>query len=276
MKRIACLLLIAGTANAAVPEADRRALQEEIAAARQRGPEAFVRVERVLAEVASLDAAKRGRLAAVGPLLRGLGPDALWPLADELLSGRAARALSGTARLALEIGVVEAAGALRDARLAAVWRDRLDGGAAGPEVRQAAAVALARLDTPEVARELVARARRGDGAVLGAMGQCRQPEVAAYLASAPPSRAAVRALAELGAAWAWQTSSLRARPGGAELRATAARALLRVYLASAGELRQAASNGFVMVAHRAVLDEARATASAEDRPALEELAARLR
>jgi len=211
-------------------------IDSQIVAARQRHPAAFVRVERVLADVATLDAEKRGSLAVIGPRLHALGRQALWPLADEVLTGRAGRGLPPSARLALEVGVIEAAGALRDERLAPLWHDLLDRGEAAPEVLRGAAEALARLDTPEVARELIARAGRkgpvGD-AVLATMGNCRRQEVADALAAAlataegERARVIVSSLALLGSAWAWETPALRQRPDAAAVRATVAQALQR-------------------------------------------------
>src|SRR5688572_20861643 len=84
-------------------------IDAEITAARQQHPEAFVRVEGVFADVAALDEQKRGQLAVIAPRLRALGRQALWPLAEEVLTNRVGRHLSPSARLALEVGVIDAA-----------------------------------------------------------------------------------------------------------------------------------------------------------------------
>ncbi len=243
------------------------------------------RVDQVLAEVAELDATRRGPMAVIAPRLTALGPDVRWALAEKIRAG-APDGLTETARLAWDVGLIEAAGSWREPGLISLWIEILDGPEPRFDVRRAAAEALARLDDPGTARLLVARAAGpGADAVLAGMGHCRRVACARTLAAAvsavraDPTRARpiLRALSEMGSSWAWATPRLRGRADEAEVRRIVSHALLRVLVSSEGEVRQAASNALVVIE---VSDEALAAAgaraSAEARAVLAAVAARLR
>lgn len=272
-----------------LPEPARAQLEVELSRAKAVNPEAFTRLARVLAQVETLDARKRGRLAPVSPLLKALGPDALWPIVERLAFEAGEMPTAASARLALDVGLIEAGGYLRDVRAAPVWIAILDGAEQRPEVVRAAAGALARLDTDAAAAKLVALAN-GDGlrrdAALAMMGNCRRLVVARTLADSAANplgdartmQTIIRSLGDVGNAWAWRTPSVRARSEEGAVRQVAAQALLTVWLEHDGAVRQAAANALLVVdapTTPLLLQRARAGASADDRQALDALAIRL-
>lgn len=273
----------------ALPEPVRAQLEVELSREKAANPEAFTQLARVVAQVETLDARKRGRLAPLSPLLKALGPDALWPMVERIafVAGEAPGAAS--AHLALDVGLIEAAGYLRDPRVAPIWIALLDGAEQRPEVVRAAAGALARLDTDAAAAKLVALAQ-GDGlrrdAALAMMGNCRRLVVARALADAAlkhpgdvrAMQTIIRSLGDVGNAWAWRTPSVAARSEEGAVRQVAAQALLTVWLEHDGAVRQAAANALLVVdapTTPLLLQRARAQASADDRQALDALAVRL-
>lgn len=294
---VAVAVLLGGAADARgrvvapekLPDSSRVQLAAEIARARAKTPEAFTQLARALEAVPTLDARKRGRLAPVSPMLKRLGPDALWPMLERLAFDAKDAPAEASAQLALDVGLIEAVGYLRDPRSAPVWRAVLEGPETRPEVMRAAAGALARLDSDDAASALVAYAR-ADGlrrdAALAMMGHCRRLVVARALADAlkQPGRdvagtkAILRSLGDVGNAWAWKTPAVKARAEEDAVRRTAAEALLAAYLAHEGELRNAAANALLVVdapATPSLLRQAREAASDADRRALDDLAGRL-
>jgi hypothetical protein len=264
MKRVLAILLFTAAAlaspsfaeplarRASLAVADRVALETAVASARKRDPAVFRAAARILDEAAARDADRRGPFAILGPELEALGPDGVWALADALLARPADARTTETAQLAVAVGVIDAAGARRDRRLAPLWLAILDGGEARPEVLRSAAGALARLDDDMAAAALVERA--SSPAVQAAMGACRRRAVADYLVArlaanpAPDeARRLIGALAELGAAWAWETPSLRERPERATLQRIAVTALRRAWTTGDSEVRAAAKKALRVV-----------------------------
>src|SRR5437899_2482799 len=84
------LLGAAGAANAgglllspeALPAQSQKDLAARISGARSADPDSFARVQGIARDVRRLDAAKQGRMAAVGPSFNRLGPSALWSMVD--------------------------------------------------------------------------------------------------------------------------------------------------------------------------------------------------
>ncbi|MGA9520050.1 MAG: hypothetical protein WBV82_01220, partial [Myxococcaceae bacterium] len=154
---IVAMLGAAGAAQAggllltpeSLPVAARKRLGEEIAKAKEADPAAFDRVQALATRAGEFDARKRGRLAPMSPMLNSLGQAALWPMV-ELIAFDTRRVdadvMTDSARLALHVGLIEAAGRLRDQRVAPLWSAILDGSEPRLPVLRAAAEALARLD----------------------------------------------------------------------------------------------------------------------------------
>jgi len=290
----ALLLAALGAKASEAPSANawRDALREHITRARRENPGAFIRFDQAAAQVDALDARKQGTLAATGPGLKALGPEALWPMVERLAFPPRDKALLPTrepAQLALTVGMVEAAGALRDARLHPLWVELLEAPDTPPLVLHAAAGALARLETLEAASTLIPLSRQPGPrgvAALDALGQCRRQVATRALVEALEARPdrerlrrIARALGDAGSAWAWQTSGVKARTEERAIRREAAEALVRVYLDTNGDVRRAVSNALLRVdapETPALIDAARARAKPSRRAELDALAERLR
>src|SRR5690606_33866457 len=118
----------------ALPESSRTLLAAQIERARVTTPDSFLQLDRALEAVPKLDERKRGRLAPVSPMLKRLGQDALWPMVERLAFDAKEAPAEASAGLALDVGLIEAAGYLRDPRAAPVWRAVLEGPETRPEV----------------------------------------------------------------------------------------------------------------------------------------------
>ncbi|WP_164015667.1 hypothetical protein [Pyxidicoccus trucidator] len=294
----AALFLVALTAGASgAPRATslvggwQAELLEQIAVARRETPEAFSRLDAATARAELLDARKRGTLATVSPVFKELGPEALWPMVERIAFPleKDLRPVRDSAQLALTVGLMEAAGELRDARLATLWKNILEGADTRAPVLRAAAGALARLETLEAAQTLIALSRLGGPrgeAVQEKLGECRRLVVARALADALEARPApeearrlARALGDAGSAWAWKTSSVSARSEEGAVRRVAAEALVRAYLHYTGDVRQALSNAVLRVdapETPSLIDAVRLQVEEPRRAELEALAERLR
>ncbi|QQR43644.1 hypothetical protein JKA73_32260 [Myxococcus xanthus] len=270
----------------------RAGLKTNISRARQENPAAFIRFDTAAAQVDALDAKKRGTLAAVSPGLRALGPEALWPMVERLAfpPQETPRLPSReSARLAFKVGLVEATGALRDLRLAPLWKSLLESPDTQPQVLRAVAGALARLETLDAANTLIAASKQKDArgeAAMEALGLCRRLVATRALADAldaRPERDVMRrlakALGDAGSAWAWKTSGVKARSEEGAIRRVAAEALVRAYLDTDGDVRRAVSNALMRVdapQTPTLIDAARLSAPPSQQAALDALAERLR
>ncbi|NTX50917.1 hypothetical protein [Myxococcus sp. CA039A] len=265
-------------------------LREEVARARQQTPEAFARLEAVIPQVEVLDSRKRGTLAAAAPLFRQLGAQALWPMVERLVfdAGLATQPARDSAKLALQVGMVEATGDLRDARLLPLWKTLLEGAETRRPARRAAAVALAKLESPEAAALLITLSPqegfRGE-TVREAMGQCRRLVVAQALADAlarTPAPSEARrlavALGDIGSFWAWKTSQPKAAPEEGDVRRVAAEALVNAWLNYTGDVQQALTQALMRVdapETGALIQSMRARTRESNHPALEGLSRRM-
>ncbi|MCP3104343.1 hypothetical protein LZ198_36315 [Myxococcus sp. K15C18031901] len=287
----AALWLLSASALAQTAGSDSLgALREEVIRARQQTPQAFTRLEEAIGRVTLLDSRKRGTLASVSPLFTQLGPEALWPMVERIaFDASLDQPAWASAQLALKVGLVEATGALRDARLLPLWKDLLEGPEERRPVRRVAAVALAKLDSPEAAALLITLSHQEGSRgwlVREAMGQCRRLVVAQALAEALGTRPAAtearrlaQALGDVGSAWAWKTSQARARAEEGEVRRVAAQALLGAWLAYEGDVRLALTNALLRVdapETQALIDAAQTRQSGSGAAALASLAERLR
>ncbi|PKN36364.1 MAG: hypothetical protein CVU63_16615, partial [Deltaproteobacteria bacterium HGW-Deltaproteobacteria-20] len=245
-------------APSALRPADRSSLEAQVALARASNPASFQQLARVRAQVAGLDATKRGRLVPIPKILASMGRDALLPMLEQIAVSAPPRgAMTDTAWTAWRAGLIEAVGALRDSRAAPVLLAILQGGEADFLVVRAAAAAYGKLGSDDVANELVRLSRvRGprQTAILAGMGHCRRASVANELARVlnhrPGAETAVlvaRSLGDVGSAWAWETPSLSSNPEGATVRAIAAQSLLDAYLSYDGEVRTMTAKALMVV-----------------------------
>jgi len=243
----------------ALPVMLRARLESEVRRARVEKPQAFSKLAELRQRLPELDRRRRGRLVPVGPMLRGLGRDALLPMLEMIALDAAPRAeLSDSAWLSLRVGLLEAAGSLRDPRAAPIFSAVLDGPESEYPVLRAAAEALGRLGDDAAAKKLVALAAKpgkNQRAVLAAMGDCRRIVIASALAEAlannPDAESAelvAHSLGRVGNAWAWRTPAVLAHSSEqAATRATAARALVDAFVKYDGRVRRAAGNAILIV-----------------------------
>ncbi|MBL8920604.1 MAG: hypothetical protein JNJ54_17195 [Myxococcaceae bacterium] len=255
---VAQVALARGAVEITLTPADDAALRQHIAAAKKSAPQAFTAVQAVRAQMAAIDAKKRGRFAPVTPRLNAI-PDATWALAEALaVEGALDDALPRSAQVAWQTGLLEALGARRDGKTEAVLVAALDG-ATATEVLRSAADGLGRLGTDGAAAALVRSASQRSGAardaVLAGMGSCRRLVVADYLArqlavstAEKEQLALIKALSVIGNEWALET------PAGApvkaevpQLRAIAAGALVKRFSESSGNVRQQAQDAILIV-----------------------------
>ncbi len=277
-------------APVAAKPVDRAALALLVDASRAKVPAAFAALSRVRAELPRLDAQKRGNLPVVTPRLTPLGRDALLPMLERLVLDpegdfTAASSLSPSAQRAWRAGLLEAIGALRDPSARDAIVPFLDD--ADPLVVRAAAEAVGKLGDDESVRVLlprIAAAGPMQASIVSGVGACRRASIAKAVASvlaarpdAAVAKAAARALGDVGSSWAWATKKVPALAEEHEVRAVAAAALVDLFVASTGEVRQAASNALMVVddpSTPARIEAAKASASIDTVAALDKLAAR--
>ncbi|MBI4702451.1 MAG: hypothetical protein HY744_15135 [Deltaproteobacteria bacterium] len=267
----------------------RATLVAQIEQARGQAPLPFDQLARVREELPALDAAKRGRLASVTPILKSLGRAGLLPMLQELaVSARPRGELRASAWLAWRLALVEAVGMLRDLRAALVLEAIVDQGPSEPPLVQAAVEAFAKLGTDAAAAKLVALSRTAgpkQPPVVAGMGQCRRRAVAERLSGLVATRPApglalhaVRALGDVGSAWAWQTPAVAASGEEQAVRAAAAEALLGAIVAYEDpEVRRVATQAILVVDHpqtQQMIEARKQGASSELRAALDEVARR--
>lgn len=270
-----------------LPAGTVRALQAQLGAARINAPGPYDAVRELVQSANALDAKKRGPLAPMGRAFKQVGPGALFPMLEVLALDQGAVQLKPLAAKAVTIGILEALGDLRSPEAEPVLLAVLSSARQHPDVLRTAADAYGMRQTDAVAAELVRRSQAGGEAakaIRAGMGSCRRSVVASELAAhaLEPGEvreriAVLRALGEVGNAWAWKTPGVTARTEEAEVRATAARALVRAFTTESGEVRQAASDALMVVdapQTPALLAEARSAASGEQLAALDGLARR--
>lgn len=237
----------------------RRSLTSEIDAAKKRDAEAFSIVSGLPKYAVHADSRKRGRLAVLTPSLKPLGARAVLPLI-ELLAFQASE-VSGmpeSARLALEIGAIEALGSLRDPRAAPVLTAIVVSPATGERVLRSAAEALGKQETDAAIATLVSLRDAGGArreAALAGFGSCRRLASAQILAeelaraTSPSDRQTLaRMLGRVANAWAWETGKVGLAEEQAPLRELVARALIRAHLAAVDEETKEATAKALLVA----------------------------
>ncbi|MBL8957659.1 MAG: hypothetical protein JNK82_43190 [Myxococcaceae bacterium] len=266
-----------------------RELQAKIAAARVSDAQTFATVAQLSRDADTLFAKRRGGVVApMGRTFKQLGPQALLPMLELLAFDAANVPATEGGRLTLTVGLLEAVGALQSDVAAPVLEAVLANLTVSPLVTRAAADAYGFLQTDDAASRLLVLSlpRTAHGrAVREGMGSCRRAVIAKRLGDAVMEATevreqveAARALGDVGNAWAWQTPGVTAKREEAEVRRTAAAALVRAFVARTGDARQAASNALLVVnaneTHSLIL-AALVNANAEQKAALTELQARL-
>lgn len=280
----------AGLDPSALAPDTRRALASEISTARAATPELFKAVADVAARARELEAAARTRRVPFTRYFKPLGNRALYPMLELLVfDAKTPPELPPAAEAALRLGLIEAIGAIRDARTLPVLAKLLEDRDA--DTARAAAEGLAKLGSDEslgLVLDAAAQAKSRGGsdrerALLSGLRDARRARAAAFLAErleeAPDretARVVLRSLGGVGNAWAWR--ALPSQAEERETRALAARALVNAYAAHTGELREAAAKSVLVVddpSTPTLIAEARRRASREAAVALDALAERL-
>lgn len=261
--------------------------QRAVARARASDANPFAALAAVRGRLAALDAARRGDVIVVLPMLERLGPERFWPLVNELIDGRPDPSLPQRAWHDWQIGLIEALGRLRDRRSEPLWLALLATDGGDPGLLRAAAEGAARLGSPATTARLVALAEgAGQRPVVEGMGECRQRAcivtLSQLLARADDDKAALvaRSLGRAASSWAWQTPSLVATGEGPALRALAAQALVDRLVAPSlqASRREAMAQALQMVAApqtKELLENALPTAPAAAIPEVRRLLDRL-
>ncbi len=259
----------------------------QIARAKVVNPAAFARVDAIRNMVPTLDRKKRGRLAVVAPYLRALGTDGIHPMLDLLSSSSALGTLSDSAKIALQVGLLEAVGSLRNPLSAPVLEQILTGPESNSSVVRAAAEAFGKLGDDASAAKLIAWAGQFGPKrtpILASLGDCRREAVAKALAGTlasnldePAILAVVHSLGTIGSSWAWHTPELAASSEKDAVRSVAAESLIKAFVQHSGDVRRAAETSLLVIdfpSTPAWIAAAREKAPADTQAALDQLAER--
>ncbi len=241
---------------AQLPVEVRRQLLSQVEAARKTDPAAFETLARARAHLGALDGQKRGRQPVVSPVLRDLGPTALYPLINELaVSARPRGEVTAVAWRAWKVAVIEVLGEQRSPVASALFVAVLASTESDFEINRAAAEALGQISDDASARSLVTLSSGPKrDAVLAGMGSCRRVMVAQALAQAVSTTTDMVRLAQVskslgmvGNSWAWKTPAVPAKEEEAAVRLIAVRGLMQAFVKGDGQARQAASNALMVV-----------------------------
>lgn len=277
--------------GAALPPAARAELTKEIARANAEVPALVKQVRDVAAHARDLDSGSRLPGAPLTMHFKALGPRAFGPMVELLaFDAQAAKDLSGTAAVALRLGLIEAIGIIRDARAIPVFAQLLDAKSSDFDTQRAAAEGLARIGTDDALSTLKTSFSSGRGAdheraILSGLHDARREAAAKLLVAKldaadtdeATAKIAAKSLGGVGNAWAWKTVN-NARSEEAATRALAARGLVKAYVRYTGEARDQAAKSLLVVddpSTTSLVAEAKKTANADTLRALTALEQRL-
>lgn len=264
----AAALVVSGAARAdglvakpsQLPEATRASLQSDIAAYKTQRPELFDAVKNVKGYHPETYKQFRNPVPGVSRELRAFGKDALLPMLNELAFEAPAKdGASDREWTALEVGLLDAVGVIRDARSAPVLHVAFEASAGAPDVAAAAARALGRLGGDAELALLLKHTAANDPLRLAAiegLGECKRVEAAKELASIfsatndeTTAKIAARALGAVGSSWAWKAMGPAAEATGLEVREIAARALVPRYRGAPDAVRHRIRTAILMLEH---------------------------
>jgi len=268
-------------------------LDEEIAKARLETPGAFEQLADVVSGLPDRPPSiNRGGLDPIARYLTPIGPDGLFPMLEMLVvRAPAAEELDPNLRKKLQIGLIDAVGALRDPRAAPILRqivlaDEIEIGA-----RTIAALSITRLPVDYAITTLISILDNDDAslearrAVYSVIGRCRRSFVADRLArdiyeKPDPETAAliVGALGDVGSKGAWWSIAFKEEERASEEEDTtrvATEAILWAFVHYQGQdIREKAARGLALTQHdstQARIQEQRAGADEELSAALDQL-----
>ncbi|MFW5738789.1 MAG: HEAT repeat domain-containing protein [Myxococcota bacterium] len=262
----------------------RARLETAIARAKQRHPEAFVRVRNLRGHRPETYRRYRNQRPNVMPELQVLGEGGAWALIDAVAFTSLQRGNATQEEWsAVREGLLLALGDHALSEAGVVLREVFDRSREAGELR-AAAISLGKRGGAEDRRALLAGLRRGGqsrNAALWGLRHVRRPEVvdavAPLLGDADEhtARLAARALGYVGSSWAWKTGNAGKASDEMPIRTRCAQVLLEAFVQRAGEVRKQVARSLAMVEHpdmRAMIDARLAVViDGEDRTALREL-----
>ncbi len=241
-----------------LPAAARASLEREIAKAKAQNPKLFAQVAKSPELAKEADEQKRARHGSIARPLEALGKAAVPAMLEMIaIDGPPRGDLSQGAWFTLRVSLLEAVGRLKDSRsrptLMAIVKTSNE-----YEIVRTAAEALGRLGDDASAKFLATQVKRGGTkqlAILNGAGECRRTAMVDALSEIVAKRSPdaalnlslIRALGAVGNAWAWQTDEVKKTGEGPRVRATAAKALMALFVSSDGELREKAAKAILVV-----------------------------
>ncbi len=286
------MLLTAGAARADglaagpgdLPAEAKKTLVKDVAAYKASHPEAFTAVAEIQGIVPEVYKKYRRPDPIAAPELKHLGATALLPMLSALALDAPGRTLSEKEKNAYVVGLLEATGALRDARSGAVVTAVFEGKNKPAEVLRAAAEAMGKLCGDAELASLKKHAAAGDalrGHALRGLGECRRKESADHLAGllaaatdAASAEPIAEALGTVASSWAWKAKGAASEATAKQVQSVAAKALVGAF-AKHKDARGAAKKALRLVESSdapALIAAARTAAAAEVQGALDDLA----
>lgn len=262
-------------------------LKSDIDRAKLKNLAAFKAVNEVALRADELDKQSRRPGMPLTNQFKSLGADALMPMLEMLAVDGAVVTQSPTAKKALETGLVEAVGLLKDAKalpvLTAILARSKDA-----TMTFVAADAIAKLGSDEAVSTLTAALKGADATrsreILHGLGSAHRLSAVQTIASAldahPDADTAALLAKSLGHsanAWAFKALGQTGAAEQAPSRDAAARSLMKAFLGYEGEARSAALKALLVVdasSTTTLINEARKGASPAQLAALDELASR--
>ncbi|MBX3228545.1 MAG: hypothetical protein KIT84_07825 [Labilithrix sp.] len=261
-------------------------LRSDIDRAKLKSLAAFNAVNEIAIHADDLDKQSRRPGLPLTNAFKALGPEALMPMLELLaVDNHVPATTSASARKALETGLVEAVGLLKDPKALPVLTSIL---AKSKDLTMTfvTADAIAKLGSDDAVSALTSSLKGADATrsreILRGLGSAHRlaatQTIAGALDAHPDADTAAvlaRALGHSANAWAW-----KAKKGGAEeapSRDAAARSLMKAYLGYEGEARNAALKALLVVdasSTMSLINNARKGATPAQTAALDDLASR--
>lgn len=269
-----------------LPASSANLLKTDIAAMKLKNGAVFKAVNDIAFNADNLDKQSRKPGMPLTNAFKGLGADALLPMLEMLaVESNLPETQSPTARVALEHGLIEAVGLLKDSRSLPVLSGIL-GRAKDATTTFVTADAIAKLHSDDAVSTLTSSLKGADAArstaILRGLASAHRltavQTIAARLDARPDADTAAvlaKALGHSANAWAF-----KAMKGGAEeapSREAAARSLLKAFVSYDGEARLAATKALLVVDApntTALINEARKGADPALATALDDLSSR--
>lgn len=288
-------LLLAGTAHAdglavgtgELPAEAKKSLVKDVTAFKAAHPEMFDAVRDIQGIRPEVYKTHRNPQPIATLDLKHLGASALLPMLGALALDAPAVMLNEKEKTAYVVGLLEASGALRDARGGAVYTAILESKNKPAEVLRAAAEAMGRLCGDAELASLKKHTAASDAlrahAIRG-LGECRRKESAEHLATllgAAPDAATAELIADalgtVASSWGWKALGAKSEATAKAVQSLAAKALVPAF-AKHKDARTAVKKALRLVESPDATDlitAARPAADADTKIALDTLAKQL-